>query len=88
MMAKKILNCLRVSVVLLAITMGFIISMSQKPTVTPSQTPAKLQEINTKLDKFIEQSRARDTILLQQILKLQQQRNQAPNGIIAEVFKD
>jgi hypothetical protein len=88
-MVKKILNCLRATVVLLAITVGFVISMSQKPAVTLLQTPPNLEEINTKLDRILEEARVRDTVLLQQILKMQQQGNQAsPNGRIAEVLKD
>jgi len=91
MIVKKILNCLRALVVLLAITMGFTIaitfSRSQRATrVQP--VSVDLDQINTKLDRMIEEGRARDTVLLQQILKLQQRGNQVPDGRIVEVFKD
>jgi len=86
MISKKILNCSRALVVLLAITMGFTISMSRKTTVTPGQAPANLEEINAKLDRILEEGRARDTVLLQQLLKLQQQLGMNEQGRIAEVL--
>lgn len=97
MTAKKILNCARTLVVLAAITMGFIIALNQK---TPKDTgltcecdtnlvqPTNLEQVNAKLDRLLEEGRARDTVLLQQILKLQQQGNQAPSGLIAEIYKN
>ena len=86
MIAKKILSCARALVVLLAITMGFVISMSRKPTEAPTVSqPVNLDQVNAKLDRLIQDCMTRDTIILQQILKLQQQAGQAPNGRIAEV---
>ena len=98
MIVKKILNCLRVLVVLLAITMGFTIAISSQnqkatriqpvPVNLDQLDQVRFNSINIKLDRIIEEGRIRDTVLLQQILKLQQQGNQAPNGGIVEVFKD
>ena len=70
---------------LLAITMGFTISIHQKPTRAPEPKPINLDKINAKLDLILEEGRARDTVLLQQLLKLQQQ-NQGNQGRVAEVF--
>ena len=92
MTAKKILGCARALVVLLAITMGFVISMSRKsteaPTVSQPVRPVNLDQVNAKLDRIIDEGRARDTIILQHILKLQQRGGQASNERIAEVFKN
>jgi hypothetical protein len=89
MTAKKILGCARALVVLLAITMGFVISMSRKSTEAPTVSqPVNLDQVNAKLDRIIEEGRARDTIILQHILKLQQQGGQAQSGRIAEVSKN
>ena len=89
MIAKKILSCARALVVLLAITMGFVISMSGQDTKahTSSQS-VKLDKINAKLDRLIQNCMTRDTIILQHILKLQQQVGQAPSGKIAKVFQE
>ena len=74
MIAKKILSCARALVVLLAITMGFVISMSQKTIEAPTSSQSlKLDKINAKLDRLIQNCMTRDTIILQHILKLQQQ---------------
>mgnify|MGYP001461431893 CR=1 FL=1 len=87
MIAKKILSCARALVVLLAITMGFVISMSQKTIEAPTSSQSlKLDKINAKLDRLIQNCMTRDTIILQHILKLQQQVGQAPSGKIAKVF--
>ena len=91
MTAKKILNCTRALVILLAVTMGFIFAMHQDSARTPKQEPPKsinLDEINSKLDRILEEGRARDTVLLQQLLKIQQQNEgvQGNQGRIAEVF--
>ena len=86
MISKKILNCSRALVVLLAITMGFTISMSLKATIEPEQVPVNLEEINIKLDRIIEEGRARDTVLLQQLIKIQQQLGMNEQGRIAEVL--
>ena len=88
MIAKKILSCARALVVLLAITMGFVISMSGQDTKahTSSQS-VKLDKINAKLDKLIEDCMTRDTTIFQHILKLRQKAEQAPRGIIAKVVK-
>jgi len=89
MTAKKILGCARALVVLLAITMGFVISMSRKSTEAPTVSqPVNLDQVNAKLDRIIDEGRARDTIILQHILKLQQRGGQASNERIAEVFKN
>ena len=90
MVSKKILNCSRALVVLLAITMGFTISMSRKATIAPEHNPVNLNEINVKLDRIIEESRARDTVLLQQLISIRQQlqQGQGDQGRIAEVFQD
>ena len=87
MIAKKILSCARALVVLLAMTMGFVISMSLKTTEAPTiSQPVNLDKINAKLDKLIEDCMTRDTTIFQHILKLRQQAGQAPNGRIAKVF--
>jgi hypothetical protein len=86
MISKKILNCSRVLVILLAVTMGFTISMSLKATFEPEQVPVNLEEINIKLDRIIEEGRARDTVLLQQLIKIQQQLGMNEQGKIAEVL--
>ena len=87
MIAKKILSCARALVVLLAITMGFVISMSQKTIEAPTSSQSvKLDKINAKLDRILEEGRARDTVLLQQLLKLQQQLGMNEQGRIAEVL--
>ena len=89
MIAKKILSCARALVVLLAITMGFVISMSQKTIEAPTSSQSlKLDKINAKLDRLIQNCMTRDTIILQHILKLQQQVGQAPSGKIAKVFQE
>ena len=89
MIAKKILSCARALVVLLAITMGFVISMSQKTIEAPTSSQSvKLDKINAKLDKLIEDCMTRDTTIFQHILKLQQQIGQAPSGKIAKVFQE
>ena len=88
MIAKKILSCARALVVLLAITMGFVISMSGKATKTPTGSQSiHLDEVNAKLDKLMQDCMTRDTIILQQIIKLQQQAGRVPNGRIAEISK-
>ena len=88
MIAKKILSCARALVVLLAITMGFVISMSQKTIEAPTSSQSvKLDKINAKLDKLIEDCMTRDTTIFQHILKLRQKEEQAPRGIIAKVVK-
>ena len=88
MIAKKILSCARALVVLLAITMGFVISMSQKTIEAPTSSQSvKLDKINAKLDKLIEDCMTRDTTIFQHILKLRQKAEQAPRGIIAKVVK-
>ena len=87
MIAKKILSCARALVVLLAITMGFVISMSQKTIEAPTSSQSvKLDKINAKLDKLMQDCMTRDTTIFQHILKLRQQAGQAPNGRIAKVF--
>ena len=89
MIAKKILSCARALVVLLAITMGFVISMSQKTIEAPTSSQSvKLDKINAKLDKLIEDCMTRDTTIFQHILKLQQQIGQAPSGKIDKVFQE
>jgi hypothetical protein len=92
MIAKKILGCARALVVLLAITMGFVISMSRKPTEAPTISqpvrPVNLDQVNAKLDRILEEGRARDTVLLQQLLKLQQHAQGGSRGIIAESFSE
>ena len=88
MIAKKILSCARVLVVLLAMTMGFVISMSLKTTEAPTiSRPVNLDQVNAKLDKLIEDCMTRDTTIFQHILKLRQKVEQAPRGIIAKVVK-
>ena len=91
MSAKKILNCSRALVVLLAITMGFTIAMYKKSTNAPEQptlSSSELGVINSKLDRLAQESRERDTILLQQIIGIRQQlqQGQGNQGRIAEVF--
>ena len=73
--------------VLLAITMGFTISMHQKSTRAPEQQPINLDAVNAKLDRLIEESRARDTVLLQHLIGVRQQlqQGQGDQGRIAEV---
>ena len=89
MIAKKILSCARALVVLLAITMGFVISMSQKPIEAPTSSQSvKVDKINAKLDKLMQDCMTRDTTIFQHILKLQQQVGQAPSGKIAKVFQE
>ena len=91
MTLKKILNCSRALVVLLAVTTGFSIAVYKKTTTAPeraAQPKVNLEAVNTKLDRILEEGRARDTILLQQILKLQQQGNRVPNGLITEISKN
>ena len=88
MIAKKILSCARALVVLLAITMGFVISMSQKTIEAPTSSQSvKLDKINAKLDKLMQDCMTRDTTIFQHILKLRQKAEQAPRGIIAKVVK-
>ena len=90
MIANKILNCSRALVVLLAVTMGFTIAVHQRATRVLEHKPVpviNLDEINTKLDRILEEGRARDSVLLQQLLKLQQQ-PQNNQGRIAEVSQN
>ena len=88
MIAKKILSCARALVVLLAITMGFVISMSgQNTKAHTSSQSVKLDKINAKLDKLMQDCMTRDTTIFQHILKLRQKAEQAPRGIIAKVVK-
>ena len=70
--------------------MGFTISMHQKSTRTPEQKPVNLDAINTKLDRIIEESRARDTVLLQHLIGVRQQiqQGQGGQGRIAEVSEN
>ena len=74
----------------MAITMGFVISLRHDDTPEePNQRQfTDLTIINEKLDRILEEGRARDTIILQHILKLQQRGGQASNGRIAEIFKN
>ena len=77
----------------MAITMGFTISTHQKSTRAPEQKPINLDAINTKLDRLIEESRARDTVLLQHLIGVRQQlqqgqQGQGGQGRIAEVSQD
>lgn len=91
MTLKKILNCSRALVVLLAVTVGFAIAAYQKTTAAPeraAQPKVNLEAVNAKLDRILEEGRARDTVLLQQILKLHQQGNRVPNGLITEISKN
>ena len=59
----------------MAITMGFVISLRHDDTPEePNQRQSTdLTIINKKLDRILEEGRARDTVLLQQLLKIQQQ---------------
>ena len=94
-LAKKILNCARVLVVLLAITMGFTIAISSQnqkatriqpvPVNLDQLDQVRFNSINIKLDRIIEEGRARDTVILRQILELRQQEGPVPQDRIAKV---
>jgi hypothetical protein len=91
---KKILNCSRALVVLVAITMGFVISLRRDAPEEPAQgQPVEdLTAINAKLDRILEEGRSRDTVLLQHLQHLlrmqqQQQGRGASQGRIAEAFE-
>jgi|LULG01.1.fsa_nt_gb hypothetical protein len=93
MTGQKILNCSRALVVLVAITLGFVISLRRDEPAEPARgQPVDLTAINAKLDTILEQGRARDTVLLQhlqQLLRMQQQQQGrgASQGRIAEAFE-
>ena len=60
----------------MAITMGFVISLRRDDILeepNQRQSTDHLTIINEKLDRVLEEGRARDTVLLQQLLKMQQQ---------------
>ena len=88
---KKIINYLRLIVLLMATTTIYMyiypkdIPKQQVQSINVEGIYTKLDEIEIKIDRILEETKVRDTVLLSQIFKIQQQLGPQGEGMIAKV---